>query len=46
MKVDYLPKLHLQHDASPYLQDLDLVKAAREHKLITAVHPKWSVLLQ
>jgi len=44
MKLDYLPKLLLQHDESPYdFENIDvkslLIQAAEEHNLVYCVHP-------
>ncbi|KAL4538175.1 hypothetical protein Ndes2526B_g05344 [Nannochloris sp. 'desiccata'] len=38
--LDYLPKLLLQHDESPFLNDLNLIKACESEKLVYCVHPR------
>jgi hypothetical protein len=40
MKLDYLPKLLLQHDESPYLNELNLIRASETEKLVYCVHPR------
>ena len=40
MRLEYLPKLLLQGDESPYVEHVDLIRAAEAQKLAYCVHPR------
>jgi hypothetical protein len=43
-KLEYLPKLLLQHDSSAYLENLDIGEALKEYSLQACVNPQGYVV--